>query len=465
MKIKELNNKKIVILGLGLEGLAALRWIRKYLPNQMIALADQHSLDKLSEQFQEVIAKDGNLVLHLGTNYLDAMVNYEVIIRSPGINPRFYGIEHALERGAILTSGSKLFFDNVKGKTIAITGSKGKSTTATLICEMLKAGGFKSYLIGNIGNSALDYLEYDTPETYFVVEMSSYQLDDFRGAPDVAVFLSFFPEHLDYHRSVENYFEAKSHLFQYQGPNSLMVYNGNNHVIAKFAENAKARKVDYLNMTENKILPQIMDKKTPFIELDDNLVIKKAAVKVLGNHNLENIVCAATVAKAVGVPNTAILEAIEHFAGLRHRLELVGEYKGISFYDDAISTTPESTIAAIDCFDSRIGTLIVGGLDRGYDFEELARKIIHNEIENLICFPGSGEKIAQTVRKLALDEPTKQPTKVFYVQDMKAAVEQAYRITAKGKICLLSTASPSYNLFKNFEEKGEKFAQFVKQMA
>jgi UDP-N-acetylmuramoylalanine--D-glutamate ligase len=214
------------------------------------------------------------------------------------------------------------------------------------------------------------------------------------------------------------------------------------------------------------LLRQIHNKHVQKIKLEEGLEIEKNKVKLLGNHNLENIVCASKVAKYLGIADGVIEEVIENFSGLKHRLELIGNFKNILFYDDAISTTPESTIAAIKTFEGRISTLILGGYNRGYDFKKLAKIVLEEKIQNLIFFPESGADIWEEIKAQVKPKFGLVPIlpKHFFVNDMKSCVEKAFKITRKGSICLLSCASPSYSIFKNFEDKGDQFARWIKEL-
>ncbi|MBD3270359.1 UDP-N-acetylmuramoyl-L-alanine--D-glutamate ligase [Candidatus Peregrinibacteria bacterium] len=467
MKIEDLKEKRILILGLGKEGLSSYKFLRDLFPEKEIGLADQKMIEDLSSDFREAISEDNNYKLHLGADYLDVLRDYDVIIKSPGINPRLYGIEQALEKGVVLTSNTKIFFENRKGFIIAVTGSKGKSTICSMLYEMLRRDDFKVSLIGNIGFSALDYLKHDSEDRYYVFEISSYQLEDFDNYPDIGVFTSFFREHIDYHKNEDNYFEAKTHLFKRMPESGVIFFNGNNKRISNYIENLTPKKIDFLDTKKHNLARIINNNKVRKIKLDEGFVLDKDKVKLLGNHNLANIICAAKIARFLGVADETVLEVAENFSGLKHRLEFVGRYKSIDFYDDAISTTPESTMAAIEAFDGKISTLILGGMDRGYDFKKLAKMILHKQIENLILFPDSGEVIWKDIKSIAksIDGLLPKLPKHYFVTDMKSCVEKAYKVTRKNKICLLSCASPSFGIFKNFEDKGNQFVEYIHELS
>ncbi|MGL5831331.1 MAG: UDP-N-acetylmuramoyl-L-alanine--D-glutamate ligase [Candidatus Altimarinota bacterium] len=468
MKINQLKGKKVAVIGLGKEGLANLKLLIKA-GTAEIGLFDQKGQKELGEELVELANKassDGGVInWHLGENYLAEVDGYEIILKSPGVSPRQEDIQKALKKGVELTSATKIFLANIKGKVIGISGSKGKSTTSTLIYAFLKKSGKDVELIGNIGNTSLDYLDKDNAEKLYVFELSSYQLEDLgEGQLDVGVLVSFFPDHLDYHAGVENYFEAKMNLTRAVKDNGLLVYNGNNEKIRKFVKEEKIKvqkKIDFLPNDMKEILEKIWDENSTEIKLRGGLVLNREKILLKGKHNLENILAAVEAVREFGVNNENILEVLAEFKGLEHRLEEVGEFKEILFVDDAISTTPESTIAALRSFEKVIGTILLGGMERGYKFDELAKELASKQVKNLILFPETGEKIQKAV--VNLGEQNYQPN-YFFVSTMQEAVEIAFAKTEKGQICLLSNASPSYNLFKNFEDKGNQFKEMIKKL-
>jgi UDP-N-acetylmuramoylalanine-D-glutamate ligase len=378
-----LGISKVCILGYGKEGKITEKYIKDNYPNLKIGILDQ-DLDR---------------------DYLEKQKNYDLAIKTPGISKTKLKIPYV--------TATNMFFSQNKNFTIGVTGSKGKSTTASLIYEILKAEGKKVRLIGNIGNPMLEVLltKID-PDEIFVIELSSYMLDDIEYSPNIALLLNLFPEHMDYHGGVEKYYAAKKNIFRFQKLGDIAV-------------------------------------RTPFTE---TIPLKKSEIPLLGSHNLKNIQAAIKVARLLKVSDSAIKKAIKNFKPLPHRLEFVGTFNGVKFYDDAISTAPESTIEAIKSL-KNIGTIFLGGEDRGYDFSELEKALKKYRIQNVVLFPNSGERILKSPKNF----------NVFQTQNMDEAVNFAFQVTPKGKICLLSTASPSYSLWKNFEDKGDSFQRFVKE--
>ncbi len=495
MNIREWGAKKLLILGFGREGQATLRFLRKMFTDADITVSDRRSEADFSAAEKEILERSG-VTLQLGPDYLENLERFDLIIKSPGINPRIPEISKAARGGVQLESATRMFFSLNKGKVIAVTGSKGKSTTASLIYKVLQKSGLQVELIGNIGRAALDYLENDSADKIYVFEMSSYQLEDFQGggnyddrtsrisgggnyddrtsrisggAPDIAVLVSFFPDHLDYHGSLEQYFQAKMQLIAHPKKNLAIVYNAGNSTLKNYLQDYQKA---FLKAVDSPIIKPFNDgSRSKIIEkdleisaqADGEIIAEEKNIKLKGRHNLENILAVYEVAKLLDVPMPTVKEAIREFQPLEHRLELVGIYEGISFYNDAISTTPESTIAAIDALRRHqpISTLIAGGLDRGYRFEQLAEKIIEAGLKNLILLPETGKAIAEAINRIIESGGGYSPL-IIFADNLKTCVDKAFELSPENTICLLSCASPSYNLFINFEDRGRQFKEAVR---
>jgi UDP-N-acetylmuramoylalanine-D-glutamate ligase len=406
MTITELQAyKKILILGYAREGRATERFLKRFVPDAEILIADQAS----------------------DPNYLERQKEADLVIKTPAISKRFLTVPY--------TTATNLFFANAHRPIIGITGSKGKSTTTALIAAILKEAGKNVHLVGNIGHAALEALCDDVPEdAIFVMELSSYQLDDIHYSPHIAVFVSFFPEHLDYHGSREEYFKAKSHITTFQTKDDLFIYHPGYPEIATLAQETKAKAIPF------KIKP-------PF---------SLEGILLEGEHNIQNVLGAITVCEQMGVSLEVMERAIRNFQPLPYRLKNIGTYRGITFYDDALATAPEATIFAIQAL-KNVGTIFLGGTDRGYDFQALADTIQKYQIKNVVLFPDTGAKIQALLLKAGYE------ARFFATTSMQEAVHFAYEYTPEGSICLLSTASPSYRLWKNYEEKGDLFTKYVKE--
>jgi len=492
MNLAEWKNKRIGILGFGREGQATLKFLLKHLPEAKLGVADQRAIEQMSEEEKTLLGLIGVDNCYLGQSYLDNLESFDLIIKSPGINPRLPKIMAAQRAGVVISSATNIFFSQKKGQVIAVTGSKGKSTTASLIYAVLTAAGKDTDLIGNIGKPALDFLvgdlddqNGDSPEKIYVFEMSSYQLEDFDGQAEVAVLINFFPEHLDYHGSLEAYFQAKIRLVTGGLEKALagasaaalsgqkIIYNWQTNEYRNYLAKLQVEQGDRPSGEKAVLIPfndtnsLVKDENGELSAwVDGQKVVEAKDMHLQGRHNLENLLAVYQVARLFQIDLATFQQAVCAFQPLEHRLEMVGTYGEIIFYNDAISTTPESTIAAIEalCRDKKITTLIAGGMDRGYQFEALAEKIVEAGIDNLLLLPETGEKIAAEVKKAA-DKFVKPAPICEFFSDLEGLVKRAYLLSQKGGICLLSCASPSYNLFKNFEERGRRFKEAVRNLA
>lgn len=408
MQLESLNNKKVLLLGYGKEGKATEAFLRQHVPTAEISIADQTQ----------------------GPDYLKKQDDVDIVIKTPGIPRRLVTRPY--------TTATNLFFSVVQQPVIGVTGSKGKSTTASLIAAIIRESGRPVRLVGNIGKPALEALQepFD-PKGIYVFELSSYQLEDIEYSPHIAVFTTFFPEHLPYHETLDNYFKAKANIIRFSKPEDFFVFNPDDPRIAGLARDTRAQAV-------------------PF---PSTLPFSPDGLRLRGQHNELNSRAALSVARLLNIPDDVSSRAIRAFEPLPHRMTNIGTFHGITFYDDAISTAPESTIFAIDTL-GNIDTLFLGGEDRGLDFSLLAKKIVEAGIHNLILFPTTGTRIEEALQNIGATD-----LNILHTSSMEEAVRFAYTYTEPGKICLLSTASPSYTLWKNFEAKGDEFIHWVKQLS
>lgn len=428
MKLNDLKNKSILILGFGREGLATFNFLKQHFPDNRIAIADKSTLLSL---------KVGQAKLtYFGEDYLKDIENYDVIIKSPGVP----NLEEIKDKTVI--SATDIFFDNFQGIIIGVTGTKGKSTTSSLIYEILKKAGKQVYLVGNIGVAPLDLLDKTDEKTIVVYELSSFQLEGLNISPHIAVITNIYPEHLDRHEGLSNYINAKGNITRYQTAEDFLIYNEDISEVKNIASGSIAQTLPFSNDRHD--LVQFID-------------FSKVSVK--GNANVLNIIAAVLVAEALKVPKMYVKEATENFSPLPHRLEFVAEKKKIKFYNDSLATNPHATIAGLQALGKDVQTIIVGGFDRGLDYSILGPAIINSGIKNVILFPDTGEKIWESVCKVEPCEANL-PKKVD-VSNMEQAVKIAYEVTDPGKIVLLSPAASSFNMFKNYEDRGNQFKKYI----
>ena len=433
-----LKDKKLAILGFGREGKTSYQFIRKYLPNSKITI-----IDEVDYSNDELVQNDSNTSFIYGDNYLDNLNDYDLILKTPGIS--LFGIDVDMNK---ITSQLELLLEVHRDHMIGITGTKGKSTTTTLAYSILNENGIKSVLVGNIGTPAFSMIEEVDDDTYFVVEMSSHQLETLNHSPHIGVILNLFQDHLDHTGSIEAYHNAKMNMFRYQDSNDYAIYYKDNEALNN--------RVNDLDIKSTKITVSTSD--IADIYLKDNNVYYNGDIvfnkdlkrNVLGDHNFINIMVCFVIGRLFNISESDILKTISNFKPLQYRMENLGEFEGVYYYVDTLATIPEATLATISAIDN-IDTLIFGGLDRGISYEGFADKLINSGINNFICMPKTGYDIGKDLPK----------EKTYFAEDLKTAVEIAKKVTAKGKICILSPAAASYEYFKNYAEKGDKYREYI----
>ncbi len=460
-KLDEFNNyiknKKVAIIGLGVSNIPLIDYLHNLgsyimlFNNKPIDTLDSIILDKIYEY---------KLEYSFGENYLSKLNGFDVIFRSPSCRPDLPEIEKEVERGAVLTSEIELVLELCPGTTIGITGSDGKTTTSSLIYEILKEENLNCYLGGNIGTPLFTKIADMRPDDFVVLELSSFQLMTMNVSPNVAVITNITPNHLDIHKSYEEYIEAKANIFKYQNENDLLVLNFDNNITKEFAKRAISN-VEFFSSKTKLENGFILDNQI-IKECENGLrrhIINTKDIKLRGVHNSENI-CAAIAATKRFVSLDSQIRAITNFSGVNHRLEFVKEIDGAKWYNDSIASSPTRTIAGLNSFDEDI-VLIAGGYDKHLDYKPLAQPII-DKVCKLILLGQTSDKIYKEVTTL-LSLEHKQ-LDIFKTNSLEEAINKAKEVSKKGDIVLLSPASASFDMFKNFEERGNKFKQIVNML-
>jgi len=423
--------KEVLILGFAREGQSTYNFLRSRFPDLHIALADQKTPDWIPDH--------PHTETFFGDSYLDSLSGnrFPIVIKTPGISPHKPEIAAARNSGVLFTSQTQLFFEVCPGRIIGVTGTKGKSTTSSLLYHVLHTNGLPTVLVGNIGEMALNYLDKITPSTWVVMELSSYQLMDLTRSPHIAVLQNIVPDHLDYHTDFAEYVSAKQNIARFQTADDYFLYNA-----------------DYP-------LPQETSRLTPAQKIPYSLSNFDPAIKsnLLGDHNKYNILPSVIIGPLLNIPVQKVYESIATFTPLDTRLQLVGTVNGIDFYEDTLATIPEATMAAIDALHPRVSTLIAGGHERKQNYSELAKKILDTGIKNLVVFPDTGPRIWEEITRL---NPTP-PVTYHYTESMSDAVSFALDHTASGEICLLSPAAPSFTLFKDYRDEGQQYRFCINQ--
>lgn len=444
-----LKNKKIGVLGFGREGQSTYRMLRNLLPTLEICIFDRAEIIDVS-----LIQQDSYCSIKTGSDYLNNIDSCDVLIKSPGISLKEFKEK---KYTGILTSQSDLFIRCFAEQIIAITGTKGKSTTSSLMAFTLKQAGKKVVFVGNIGIPPFDEVTNIEPDTHIVYEISSHQLECINVSPHIAVLLNIFQEHLDHYNSYNDYQEAKLRIGQFQKESDFFIYNADNEAIAIHILNKIPP--GYLLPFSEKIVSEqgcYIDSNRIHIRLKDkeNMYSTTFERQLKGRHNLVNIAVVMTICRLLGIDEKSMFDAFACFKGLPHRLEYAGTYKGKIFYNDSIATIPEASIEAIKTF-GEVDTLIAGGYDRHITYDDFARFLSASHVNHIVFTGDAG------LRMYKLMEAVNNGKNIFYHQKFDEAVKQAVLLTAEDKICLLSPAAASYGTFNNFEERGKRFCDIV----
>jgi UDP-N-acetylmuramoylalanine--D-glutamate ligase len=435
MRAADLARRRVAIWGLGREGRAAIRFLRQRHPSLPLLLLDDDREAHPPPGLADVACAFG------AASIAAALDRVDVLVKSPGISLERDEIRVAGAKGIAVTSLINLWFaERYPVTTICVTGTKGKSTTASLVARILQRLGRAAALAGNIG---VPITEIGAAARYAVIEVSSYQAADFAGTCDLAILTSLFPEHLDWHRSVENYYRDKVNLLRHA---RCRVVGRNTAAIVERLVGEPCRRIVWF------------DDPDAIHARDAEIFDAAVHIGPVGNpyleraHNRSDLCAALTAAKALGIGPAEALDAARGFVGLPHRQQEIGTRGGVLFVDDSISTIPESTIAALEVYASREITVIVGGYDRGIDYGKLIAELAKGSAKRAVCLGDSGARIAAALEAAAgLCSACRVPS-------MAEAVSCAIRTTPPGGVVLLSPAAPSYGNYRDFSERGRDFA-------
>ncbi|HLX10827.1 MAG TPA: UDP-N-acetylmuramoyl-L-alanine--D-glutamate ligase [Thermoanaerobaculia bacterium] len=447
--ISTLAERRVGIFGAGAEGRSTWETLARRGAPPPLVFADREPPPATVPDTLRVVT---------GEAMTAALAEVDLLVRSPGIRLTHPLLAMAAARGIAVTTTSELFIAAMRAAglpVLAITGSKGKSTTATLAWRLLRAAGRQAVLAGNIGTPCLDVLDQALAAgATGVLELSSYQCSDLATGPTIAVLLSLFPEHMDWHGGADAYFAAKLRLARCQLPGDLTLYSAADPELVSRLPLGPARQQPF---QDRRGLHYGDD---GWFRDGERRLFSDREVRLRGRHNRINAVAALAATRPLGAEPAHLERVLADFAGLPHRLEPIGEHAGIRWVDDSISTAPQATVAALEAFAGEVDTLIAGGADRGFDFAVLARALAANPVRTVITLPPGGEAVAAAIRAGC---PPGKP-QVHAAADLAAAVAHAAAVTAPGRICLLSPGSPSYGAFRNFEERGDRFRALVKAL-
>ena len=440
-KLEEFNNKlknsKIAIIGLGVSNLPLLDYL--YEMNCNVEVFSDNKIEVDTSKYGYKIHEDG----------LKDLVGFDIIFRSPGCLPTRSEIVKEKERGCLVTTEVEQVIKLTPAKVIGVTGSDGKTTTTTLINLVLEASGYKTFLGGNIGTPLFTKIKDMTENDIVVLELSSFQLMEMTVSPDISVITNITPNHLDKHKNMDEYIESKCNIYKHNG--SLLVLNADNEITSKLTSD---RLVRYFSRYKKTNAFYTLDNK---IYYDDKVILDGKSIHIRGVHNLENI-CTCLSATVDLIDMDKALKAIKEFKGVEHRLEFVREIDGVKWYNDSVSSSPTRTIAGLNSYDEDI-VLIAGGYDKNLDYTPIARPIL-DKVTKLILFGSTANKIYDAV----ISEKKDEHIEIYKETTLNDVVNRAREVARAGEIVLFSPASASFDMFKNFADRGLQFKDLVNKL-
>ena len=450
MRLAELRGRRVAIWGFGREGASVLGALRRTGHPDPITVLDEQPL---SYDAGAMLAECPGASASTGPAALEELGAFDVVVKSPGVSAYRPEIAEARQRGTVFTSATQIWFDeNPRATVVAITGTKGKSTTASLLAHLLRATRARVELAGNIGKPLADFLGVDSGAGLWVLELSSYQVQDLVASPRLAVLLNLFPEHLNWHGSAGRYFLDKLNLFRHVAPGSAIV-NRDDPVTHDFL--GRFRQPVFFND------PGGLHRRDGAVWDGVRELVARGTLPLPGGHNLSNLCAALTALRELGLELTDAVSSLGSVQGLAHRLLVLGERDGVTWVDDSISTIPESAIAALETFAGRPISILLGGHDRGVDVQGLGRQLVAQRVHAVIALPESGERVVAAVRQAIGGQGAAAAPLVFEVADLADAVAVARRETPRGGVVLLSPAAASYGAFRDFRDRGREFARLA----
>lgn len=452
-----IRGKRAAVLGFGISNRPLARTLAQW--GAVVTVFDKKDREAFTEFIDEYAAL--GIDFSFGENYLDRLTGFDVIFRTPGMRFDLPQIQREIGNGAELTSEMEVFLKLCPAFIYAVTGSDGKTTTTTLIYEMLKQEGYSCYLGGNIGTPLLDRVHEMIPGDRVVLELSSFQLHTMQQSPHVAVITNVTPNHLDIHKSMEEYIDAKRNIIKYQNAQNRAVLNYDNPVTRSFIPEVKGALSLFSSHEECTSGAFLRDGR---IILKDHLseqeVLQINEIRLPGMHNVENIM-AAMLAVNPEVSVDTVRHIAKTFAGVEHRSEFVRTVNGVSFYNDSIGSSPTRTIATISAFSGDV-VLIAGGYDKKLSYDELG-PVLQQRAKALVLLGATADKIEQAYLGY-IEKNGFKPISIARVKSMEEAVKKAYQLAEGKGVVLLSPASASFDMYPNFMERGNHFKQIVDQL-
>lgn len=447
-----LKNKNVLVVGMAKSGIPTVKALSKL--GAKIAINDIKTKDKLEDILNEIEHLCDEIVLG---SHPDQIEKYDLIVLSPGVPTDLSFLKKAREKNKKIIGELELAYRLSKGKYLAITGTNGKTTTTALTGEIFKNAGLETFIVGNIGLAAISKALETTDDTILVTEVSSFQLetiDTFK--PRISAILNITPDHLNRHKTMDNYIDAKANIFVNQDGNDILILNHDNEVTRKLADRTKSKVIFF---SRKKVLDEGV-----FLE-DNNIVVNTNGIKeiicsaddiyISGKHNLENALAAVAFAINSGINRDVIKYTLMNFKGVEHRTEYIGKINGIKFYNDSKGTNPDASIKAVEGLEAPL-ILIAGGMDKGSSFDEFVQSF-DNKVKALILLGETAAKIKETAEKYNINN-------IFIVKNMEEAVEKAYENAKEDDTILLSPACASWDMYESFEVRGRHFKDCVERL-
>ena len=460
-KLQEFNNflngRKVAIIGLGVSNIPLIEYMHKY--NANVTVFDEKEMEEIPVDILNKI-RTYSMSFSFGKNNLERLKGFDIIFRSPSCLPTRLELEQEEKRGALVTTEIEMLMKMCPCKIIGVTGSEGKTTTTSLIYAILKHAGLNCYLGGNIGTPLFSKLSEMTPEDIVVLELSSFQLMGMDVSPHISVITNITPNHLNIHSSYEEYIEAKKNIFKYQNEDDILILNYDNEITRKCKPEANS-KVIYFSSKEKLDDGYIVDGDL-IKECENKLrthILNTKEIKLRGIHNFENI-CSAFAATKPFVDEKTAVEAIKEFNAVEHRLEFVRDINGVKWYNDSASSSPSRTIAGLNAYDEEL-ILIAGGYDKNLDYTPIGKYIVE-KVKGLVLIGNTAQKI-----KTAVENEAKRKNRIIPIyecESLEEAVYTANKISNRGQVVLFSPASASFDMFKNFADRGNKFKKLVNEI-
>lgn len=456
---EKLKNAKIAIIGAGVSNIPLIKYLEEL--DCDVTLFDKKNIDSLNNEVTDAINKY-SINTFLGEKYLENLVGYDIIFRSPSCLPTNKYLKKEIERGAIVTTEVEQVIKLAPCRIIGVTGSKGKTTTTTIIYNILKNLGYSTYLGGNIGKPLFVELDKMKEDDIVVLELSSFQLMNMKVSPSIAVITNITPDHLDVHSNYNEYINAKKFIFQNQKKDDILVLNYDDEIVRNFKKEAKGY-VRYFGSLNNELEhhKNIYVLNEDFIQYNGENIIDTRKLLLKGRHNYLNI-CAAlnAIAEYINVSNKELENIVKKISSVSHRLEFVKKINGVEWYNDSASTTPDKAIAGIKAFSAKV-VLIAGGYDKNISYETFALPILE-QVSKLILFGDTKNKIYDAVIKLS--RKTGKSIPIYVMDTLEEVVTVAYQVSSPGEVVLFSPASASFDMFKNAYQRGDLFKEMVNKL-